>query len=115
MLDRLKEEVFRANLELEQKSLVIYTWGNASGIDRSRGLVVIKPSGVAYNQLHAQQMVVVDLDGKVVEGSLNPSSDTPTHLLLYKEFADIGGITHSHSSYATMFAQACLEIPYQTA
>ncbi len=111
MIEKLKEEVFKANLDLVKYDLVTLTWGNVSGIDREQGLVVIKPSGVEYETLSSKDMVVLDLKGNVVEGSLNPSSDTPTHLELYKAFPNIGGITHSHSRYATMFAQACQEIP----
>ncbi len=111
MIEKLKKEVWKANLELERIGLVIQTWGNVSGIDRSKGLIVIKPSGVEYKNLKVSDMVVVDLKGKVVEGKKRPSSDTPTHLELYKAFQSIGGITHTHSVYATMFAQACREIP----
>ena len=111
MLEALKEKVMRANLELEDKKLVVYTWGNASGIDREEGLVVIKPSGVAYADLTAEMMVVLDLKGNVVEGSLKPSSDTPTHLHLYQSFPEIGGVVHTHSTCATSWAQACVCIP----
>jgi L-ribulose-5-phosphate 4-epimerase len=111
MLIDLKEMVFNSNLDLVIDKLVTSTWGNVSGIDREKGLVVIKPSGISYDELKASDMVVVDLEGRVVEGSNNPSSDTPTHLQLYKAFKDIGGIAHSHSKYATMFAQAGMEIP----
>jgi L-ribulose-5-phosphate 4-epimerase len=111
MLEKLKEAVYQANLELDAKRLVVYTWGNASGIDRESGLVVIKPSGVAYADLDPEMMVVVNLDGKVVEGELKPSSDTPTHLYLYRHFPDIGGIVHTHSPLATAWAQAGLGIP----
>ncbi len=111
MLDNLKEEVRQANLDLQKNGLVIYTWGNASGIDRAQNLVVIKPSGVAYEELKVEDMVVVDLEGRVVEGSLNPSSDTPTHLVLYKSFPGIGGIVHTHSLYATIWAQAGKPLP----
>lgn len=111
MLKQLKQKVLQANKDLVKYTLVTLTWGNVSGIDRKKNLVVIKPSGVDYNKLKIEDMVVVDLDGKVVEGKLNPSSDTPTHIELYKNFKDIGGITHSHSMYATIFAQACKEIP----
>lgn len=113
MLDGLKHEVWRANLLLESEGLVRLTWGNVSGIDRESGLFVIKPSGVAYADLAPELMVVVDLDGKVVEGELNPSSDTPTHRVLYREFEEIGGITHTHSVHATMFSQAGVELPCQ--
>jgi len=111
MLDKLKKEVWRANLDLVRYGLVILTFGNASGIDRKKGLVVIKPSGVSYDGMKPSDMVVVGLDGKVVEGTLNPSSDTPTHLALYRAFPGAGGIVHVHSEYATMFAQAGKEIP----
>lgn len=110
MLEELKEKVFRANLELVRLGLVIFTWGNASGIDRREGLVVIKPSGVNYDEMKPSDMVVVDLDGKVVEGSFRPSSDLPTHLVLYKSFKEIGGVVHTHSTYATGWAQAGLDI-----
>lgn len=107
MLDDLKREVYEANLQLVEKKLVIYTWGNVSGIDRERNLVVIKPSGVAYETMRAEDMVVVDLmSGEVVEGVLKPSSDTPTHLALYRKYSEIGGVTHTHSTYAVAFAQA---------
>ncbi|MGK9477200.1 L-ribulose-5-phosphate 4-epimerase [Melioribacter sp. OK-6-Me] len=111
MLENLKREVFDANLRLVDYNLVISTWGNVSGIDRNNNLIVIKPSGVDYDELSADDMVVVDLDGNVVEGELKPSSDTPTHLELYKAFPEIKGVTHSHSTYATVFAQALMEIP----
>ena len=112
MLEELKEKVFQANLDLVKHNLVIFTWGNVSGIDREKGLVVIKPSGVSYANMKAADMVVVDLaTGKVVEGDLNPSSDTPTHLVLYREFPDIGGVIHTHSTYATAWAQAGRDIP----
>ena len=111
MLEQLRVDICRANIELERLGLVTLTWGNVSGISRNDGLVVIKPSGVAYSVLKPMDMIVVDFDGKVVEGTLRPSSDTPTHVALYKAFAGIGGITHTHSMYATMFAQACKEIP----
>ena len=111
MLEELKEKVFHANLELVKHGLVIFTWGNVSAIDRESGLVVIKPSGVSYDDMKAEDMVVVDLDGKVVEGRLKPSSDTPTHVVLYKAFPEIGGIVHTHSSYATSWAQAGRDIP----
>ena len=106
MLEALKQEVYEANLELPKHGLVVYTWGNVSGIDREKGLVVIKPSGVEYDELKPSDMVVVDLEGNVVEGSYRPSSDTPTHLELYKAFPQIGGIVHTHSSMAVSFAQA---------
>lgn len=111
MLEALKEKVFKANLNLVKHGLVLFTWGNVSGIDRSRGLVVIKPSGVDYTTMKATDMVVVDLKGNKVEGSLKPSSDTPTHLELYKAFPEIGGIVHTHSTYATAWAQAGKAIP----
>ena len=111
MLEQLKEEVLRANLALRSYGLVTLTWGNASGIDRESGLVVIKPSGVEYDDMRAEDMVVLDLDGNVVEGTLNPSSDTPTHLELYRNFPDIGGVVHTHSIYATAFAQAHKDLP----
>jgi L-ribulose-5-phosphate 4-epimerase len=112
MLEELKEKVFHANLDLVKHGLVIFTWGNVSGIDREKGLVVIKPSGVSYDTMKASDMVVVDLQtGKVVEGDLNPSSDTPTHLVLYRAFPEIGGVVHTHSTYATAWAQAGKDIP----
>lgn len=112
MLEELKEKVFQANLDLVKHNLVIFTWGNVSAIDRESGLVVIKPSGVSYDKMKADDMVVVDLQtGKVVEGDLNPSSDTPTHLVLYRAFPEIGGIVHTHSTYATAWAQAGKDIP----
>ena len=106
MLKELKEEVLEANLALPRHGLVTFTWGNVSGIHREQGLVVIKPSGVPYEKLRLEHMVVVDLDGNVVEGDLRPSSDTPTHLVLYKAFQDIGGVVHTHSPWATIWAQA---------
>ena len=105
MLERLKEEVYEANMMLKEHNLVILTWGNVSGIDDNRELVVIKPSGVDYDKMKYGDMVVVNLNGEVVEGSLNPSSDTPTHIELYKAFDNIGGVCHTHSTYATAFAQ----------
>ena len=112
MLEELKEKVFQANLDLVKHNLVIFTWGNVSAIDREKGLVVIKPSGVSYDTMKASDMVVVDLhSGKVVEGDLNPSSDTPTHLVLYRAFHEIGGVVHTHSTYATAWAQAGRDIP----
>ena len=111
MLKALREEVLEANLELVRRGLVLYTFGNASGIARDEGLVVIKPSGVPYERMKAEDLVVVDLNGKVVEGSLRPSSDLPTHLILYRKFAGIGGIAHTHSRAATSWAQAQREIP----
>jgi L-ribulose-5-phosphate 4-epimerase len=111
MLKELKEQVFEANLDLVKHGLVIFTWGNVSAIDRDEGLVVIKPSGVSYNVMRPEDMVVVNLDGEIVEGKLKPSSDTPTHLVLYKSFSNIGGIVHTHSTYATAWAQAGKDIP----
>ena len=111
MLEKLKEEVYRANLDLVEHGLVIFTWGNVSGIDRERGLVVIKPSGVSYDEMRPQDMVVMNLYGQVVEGSLKPSSDTPTHLVLYRQFQNIGGVVHTHSEWATSWAQAGKGIP----
>ena len=107
MLERLKEQVFQANLLLPKHGLIAFTWGNVSGIDREQGLMVIKPSGVSYDDMKAEDMVVVEMEtGKTVEGSLKPSSDTATHLELYKAFPNIGGIVHTHSRWATTFAQA---------
>lgn len=106
MLEQLKKEVYRANMMLVEKGLVINTWGNVSGIDREKGLVVIKPSGVEYSDLSPIDLPVLDLDGNVIEGNYKPSSDTATHLALYRAFPEIGGITHTHSLYATSFAQA---------
>lgn len=115
MLEKLRKEVLEANLELPEKGLVVFTWGNVSGIDRESGLVVIKPSGVEYEDLKAEDLVIVDLDGNVVEGEMNPSSDTATHLALYKAFPSIGGVVHTHSAWATSFAQAGKSIlPYGT-
>ncbi|UCD38455.1 MAG: L-ribulose-5-phosphate 4-epimerase [Fidelibacterota bacterium] len=111
MYDDLKSEVCQANLELSKRGLVTYSWGNVSGIDRQNGVVAIKPSGVAYDQLTKDNIVLVDMEGKVVDGNLRPSSDTPTHLELYRAFEGIGGVCHTHSTYATMWAQACREIP----
>jgi L-ribulose-5-phosphate 4-epimerase len=111
MLEELKKAVYEANMELPRHHLVTFTWGNVSGIDRASGIFAIKPSGVPYDELSPEKMVLVDLDGKVVEGSLNPSSDTPTHVELYKAFQDIGGIVHTHSPYATSWAQAGRSIP----
>ena len=101
MLEALKEKVFHANLDLVKHGLVIFTWGNVSAIDRESGLVVIKPSGVSYDDMKADDMVIVDLEGNVVEGTLRPSSDTPTHLALYKAFPEIGGVVYTHTTYAT--------------
>ena len=111
MLKKLKHAVYEANMELPHRGLVTYTWGNVSGIDRERGFVVIKPSGVSYDELTPDDLVVLDLDGKVVDGKLNPSSDTKTHLELYKAFPEIGGIVHTHSPYAVGWAQAGRDIP----
>lgn len=111
MLQKLKEEVLRANINLKESGLVILTWGNVSGFDRDKNLLVIKPSGIEYDYMTADDMVVVDIDGKVVEGNLNPSSDTPTHLELYRNFPDVGGIVHTHSTHATAWAQAGRSIP----
>jgi L-ribulose-5-phosphate 4-epimerase len=111
MLESLKQQVYDANLDLVDQGLVTLTWGNVSGLSNDRQLVVIKPSGVPYDEMRPEHMVVVDLQGKVVEGKLRPSSDTPTHVLLYQHLPAIGGITHTHSRHATVFAQARLEIP----
>ena len=111
MLEALKQEVLEANLLLPKHGLITFTWGNVSGIDRESGLVVIKPSGVSYDGMTAEDMVVVDLQGKVVEGKWKPSSDTPTHLALYRAFPAMGGIVHTHSRWATSFAQAGMPIP----
>ncbi|MBQ9812582.1 MAG: L-ribulose-5-phosphate 4-epimerase [Thermoguttaceae bacterium] len=111
-MGKLKEDVFEANLELVRRGLVLYTWGNVSGIDRERGLVVIKPSGVSYDVMKSDNMVVLDLaTGSVVEGSLRPSTDAPTHLVFYRAFANIGGVVHTHSSHAVAWAQAQRDIP----
>lgn len=112
MLEELKEKVCKANLDLVRHGLVIFTWGNVSGIDREHGLVVIKPSGVSYDDIRPADMVVVDLaSGRVVEGDLRPSSDTPTHLAIYRAWPEVGGVVHTHSTYATAWAQAGLDIP----
>lgn len=111
MLEELKAEVYRANLALCDHNLVCLTWGNVSGIDRNRGYVVIKPSGISYQVLTPEDMVVVDLQGRNVQGTLRPSSDTPTHVALYRAWPEIGGVVHTHSPMATAFAQACREIP----
>ena len=111
LLKSLREAVLEANLELVRRGLVLYTFGNVSGVDREQGLVVIKPSGVDYDALRAEDMVVTDLNGKVVEGKLRPSSDLDTHTLLYREFAEIGAVVHTHSEFATSFAQAGLASP----
>ena len=113
MLEKLKAEVLEANLMLVREGLVRLTWGNVSGIDREKGLFVIKPSGVSYSDLTVDAMVVLDLEGEIVEGSLRPSSDTPTHRILYREFPGIGGVTHTHSVHATIFSQAGVELPCQ--
>ena len=111
MLEQLKEEVFQANLELPERGLIKYTWGNVSAVDREKGLFVIKPSGVGYDDMQASDMVVCDFDGNVIEGDLNPSSDMPTHAVLYKEFPEIGAVVHTHSTWATIWAQAGLDVP----
>ena len=111
MHEELKKFVCEANIELQKRNLVIYSWGNVSGIDRSAGIIAIKPSGVSYEELTADKIVLVDLAGKIVEGNLNPSSDTPTHLELYRNFKSIGGVCHTHSMSQTVWAQACREIP----
>jgi L-ribulose-5-phosphate 4-epimerase len=111
MLEALKKQVWEANLELPKRGLVVYTWGNVSGIDREKGLVVIKPSGVSYEEMKPEDMVVVDLDGNPVEGDLRPSSDLNTHLVLYKSFSGVNGIVHTHSAWATIWAQAGRAIP----
>ncbi|WP_159721382.1 L-ribulose-5-phosphate 4-epimerase [Enterococcus sp. CSURQ0835] len=111
MLEQLKEEVFEANLELPKYGLIKYTWGNVSAFDKETGYFVIKPSGVSYEKMKASDMVVVDLDNNVIEGELNPSSDTPTHAVLYKAFPEIGGVVHTHSTWAASWAQAGLDVP----
>jgi L-ribulose-5-phosphate 4-epimerase len=111
MLAELKESVWKANVELAKSGLIILTFGNVSGVDRRKGIVAIKPSGVPYDSLKADDIVLVDLEGNVVEGWLSPSSDTPTHIEIYKAFPQVGGVAHAHSPYATMFAQAQREIP----
>ena len=111
MLEKLKERVLQANLALVKHNLVTFTWGNVSGIDRERGLVVIKPSGVSYEGMTAEDMVIIDLQGNLIEGKWNPSSDTPTHLALYRAFPEIGGVVHTHSRWATSWAQAGRGIP----
>ena len=111
MLKSLKEAVYEANMELPRRGLVTYTWGNVSGIDRDRGLVVIKPSGVDYDELSPDKLVVLDLDGRIVDSKLNPSSDTKTHLELYKRYPELGGIVHTHSPHAVAWAQAAMDIP----
>jgi L-ribulose-5-phosphate 4-epimerase len=111
MLDELKKSVYRANIDIVDNGLVIHTWGNVSGRDFETGLIVIKPSGVSYKMMKPDDMVVIDPDGKVVEGKFNPSTDAPTHLLLYKTYSSVGGVVHTHSSYATSWAQAGRAIP----
>jgi L-ribulose-5-phosphate 4-epimerase len=111
MYQDIKERVFEANLELVEHGLVVFTFGNVSEIDRHAGVVAIKPSGVSYDDMRPEQMVILDLDGHVIDGELRASSDTPTHLALYRQFKDIGGITHTHSCHAAMWAQACKDIP----
>lgn len=111
MLATLRDEVLRANLELSRRGLALFTFGNASGIARDEGLVVIKPSGVPYDRMRAEDLVVTDLDGRIIEGTMRPSSDLPTHLVLYRAFPTIGGVVHTHSHYATVWAQAGREIP----
>ena len=111
MLEELKKDVFENNLRLVKNNLVTLTWGNVSAIDREKGLIVIKPSGVSYDKMTAEDMVVVDIQGNKVEGRYNPSSDTPTHLELYKKFPEIGGIVHTHSRWATIFSQCGREVP----
>lgn len=111
MLEQLKKDVYDANMELQEKGMVIYTWGNVSGIDREKNLVVIKPSGVSYDSMKAEDMVVVDFDGNVVEGHYKPSSDTATHIVMYKTYPAIGGVVHTHSTWAVTFAQAGMSIP----
>lgn len=111
MLRELKEIVFEANLDLVRHRLVLFTWGNVSGIDRERGLIVIKPSGVSYRELTADMLAVLDVQGNLVEGQLHPSSDTPTHLVLYHSFPEIAGVVHTHSTYATAWSQAQRDIP----
>ena len=111
MLEQLKQQVWEANMELVRKNLVIYTWGNVSGYDKETGLVVIKPSGVDYDSLKPEDLVFLDLDGNVVEGHYKPSSDTDTHLELYRKFPGLGGVVHTHSTWATIFAQAGVGVP----
>ena len=111
MLKELREEVYEANIELKRRGLVVYTFGNVSGIDREKGIVAIKPSGVDYDTLAPENIVLVDIKGDIVEGDLNPSSDTKTHLALYREFGEIGGVVHTHSQYATAWAQAEKPLP----
>ena len=111
MLEELKDAVLEANLELPRRNLVIYDWGNVSGVDRDKGMIVIKPSGIPYKKMKKEHLVVVDFNGKVIEGTCKPSVDTKTHLVLYQSFTNIGGITHTHSQWATIWAQACRSIP----
>lgn len=111
MLENLKQQVWQANMDLQKHGLIVLTWGNASGIDREKGLIVIKPSGVDYDKMQPEDMVVLDLEGNQVEGTLRPSSDTPTHLVLYRNFLEVGGIVHTHSTYATAWAQSGKAIP----
>jgi L-ribulose-5-phosphate 4-epimerase len=111
MLEKLKDNVLRANLELVEKGLVIHTWGNVSGRDKDSGLIVIKPSGVSYDNMKPVDMVVIDLNGKIIEGEYKPSTDAPTHLLLYRYYKSLGGVVHTHSSYATSWAQSGRAIP----
>ncbi len=109
--DKIKERVYRCNMDLPRRGVVVYTFGNVSGIDREKGIIAIKPSGVGYDVLNPEDIMIIDLEGNIVEGSLNPSSDTQTHLVLYKHFPNIGGIAHTHSTYATAWAQAGRPIP----
>ena len=111
MLTELKQAVLKANLELPKRGLITFTWGNVSGIDREKNLIVIKPSGVAYDELKLEDLVVVDLDGNQIEGKLKPSSDTPTHLVIYRNFKEVGGVVHTHSTWATSWAQSGKGIP----
>ena len=111
MLEELKQSVYKTNLDLVKQGLVLFTWGNASAIDRTKGLIVIKPSGVPYDSMKAEDMTVVDLEGNVVEGQYKPSSDTQTHIVLYKNFKSVGSVIHTHSSWATIWAQAGISIP----
>jgi L-ribulose-5-phosphate 4-epimerase len=111
MLERLKKEVYKANIDLVKHGLVIHTWGNVSGRDEETGLIVIKPSGVSYSSMRAEDMVIIDAEGNVIEGRYKPSTDAPTHLFLYKSYASVGGVVHTHSTYATAWAQAGKDIP----
>ncbi len=111
MLKDLRDAVYEANMDLPKRGLVVYTWGNVSGVDRDKGLIVIKPSGVEYDELKPEDLVIVDFDNKIVEGKMNPSSDTKTHVELYKSFPTVGGIVHTHSSHAVGWAQAGRDIP----